>query len=262
MDNITVAQPQHGIKNTNGFSGHRFMMVVRYYISRMKWFFVICLLISIALLILADLAGLEDGDAMAGAVIGLLSYLAGLAPLKYAKRENLEISLTLPAKGAEKFLAVMLISFIVVPVLVYGPVFLGSWIMYGSPYYNFILEDNEVARRLLSSDWQIFYSIAAFIAGISSCLWGVFASRRLKVLYGVIGYFAIPVTLFLAGVIWGVICAFRIMSDVETGVADDIDPIQLIDMSAPLFKWLASGLVIYAIFALTKTWRAICRKQI
>lgn len=243
------------LSHTDRTSWSRVAMVWRFYLPRFRTMLWLYPLISVTLLLIARLST-QSWGIFANTPLSLLSFMATLAPLAFALRPDKEITVTLPALAIEKTIVIFGLSFVIMPLLTYGPVFLLNAIM----GWDCLAADlpKEIAGTF-SLDTVRVSNFITGCAQIATCLWIVTILDHHRALFATIATIGIN---FLQGIIagiWGLVMALRLKPGLSS---DDVSREILSGFMDQFLTVMGIVTASYAIIAIYFTARAIKDKQI
>lgn len=245
----------------DSFSWRRVGRVARFYFPYIKKQLIIYPAFSIlgmVIVILSErVAGLGYGLFLA--VNGALSMMLVFAPTIFASRNGLDVETVLPATGAEKSTFIIGYVCIVVPILLYLPVF------WGMPCD--MLKDNADIARVLALRSNLAISTYGFtiienLFPISVCLYVVMKRTTNRILLGMVWSVVALISISFVGGIYGMVMAIygrfweKSSSDVESVMKLVTEGME------SFFIVLGVILLICSIFVLYRTHKVISNRQI
>lgn len=135
----------------------------------------------------------------------VITFLWWLGPLAFSAEGARELAATLPARGSEKFCAIMLHCLIVVPVLLILLWTLPQLIFDYVPSVWQVLAPRDPSVTVDFLKYAGIFAIAQLFVPLVTTLWVVLAARKSAVLRGVLAAFGAQVALMISGMIVGVV---------------------------------------------------------
>lgn len=221
-------------------------MVGRYFGPTIRRKAVIFPIISIIMVALADMQGIEHGNLAGMVSVGLLAYIIMLSPIMFARQAADEVFCSLPVLGYEKCVFIFGWSFIAIPVLTLLP---------GEIYVMLFIGDVDIPLGQIIVDTSLI-SIFVMLSSITAGLWAVFGSRRHRTLHAVLAVFGTELINWSFGFIIGFITAIRSGAGTESLPDNISDSIMSYRVGLFIF-WL-----LFFVFTLIMAARAIARKQV
>lgn len=246
------------LSNTDRTSWRRIMMVGQYFMPRLRTKLLIAFLCSVAIAALCYKFGMGNlnSPSPTWALVTIMVLFIEFMPLAFAKRSSDEVFYSLPALGFEKCAFVFIYSYIVVPAVTLGPIFLYLTIFGSEVDLDVVMRKFYNVRSTFGTPLLSFFIANMFgsLSLVAVGLWTVFASRRNRSLNGV---FAIFGTLFI-NAIFGFIMGF--IAAYYADNADTAEEIKNAIMSmGPI---MAAFWILFFSFTIYKAARAISRKQV
>lgn len=258
------------LSKTDRTSWSRIVMASRFYLAPAKWQLWAYPLLSLFVFACVKWIGASAYLTMCALLSSLLSLAITFAPLAFGARHGREVEAMLPVLGWEKCTVILGYCLIAVPLMIYAPYELCSFIFDGGSSYSVAMRNlpgNMPDYKAMFST-PVLWIIGLTTSGcfITTCLTGVFRARRKRVMWGflavLIFYFAFVITFFIIGFVIGVHAAWS-----EPDVADTIDSQQqglefAMKIMPGIMRAYAIMCGIYFIFALTMCCRAIARRRL
>lgn len=203
----------------------------------------------------------------------VITFLWWLGPLAFSAEGARELAATLPARGSEKFCAIMLHSLVVVPALLFIvwtlPQLIWNWV---PPIWVVVAPGGDPTLSVDFLKYAGIFAIAQLFVPFVTTLWVVLAARKSAVLRGVLAAFGAQVALMISGMIVGVIavvilvrrgaCMLEQMSETTT-------PSEILEvMNTGSGGLVEIGMIViwtvvscYLAFALWRSYRLVAYKQ-
>lgn len=257
------------LSNTDRTSWSRILMAARFYLAPVRWQLWAFPLLSLVCFLLITRVNAGTNPALYSLVASPLSLCVCFAPLAFGVRKGREVDAMLPVAGVEKCIVILLYCLVVVPLLVYVPVEVASYIKYGATYNSVAMASlpTEATDYVASLGFPLIMAVGIIgsAAYILTCLWGVFHARSRRVLGGFLAVVIYYVGFMLISVIVGIVAGVSAaMSEPDLAeINKEVLKERVLTEVMPLYmKSLLAVCSIYAIFALTMCCRAISRRQL
>lgn len=253
------------LSHTDRTSWPRIGMILNYYLTvRRKWIlFAIFPLVSAAIYLLFYFNTDQNSLFSAGKkTLELLVYFVALAPLLFAKPNAREITLSLPALGLEKIIAIFILCLIICPACILLPAEILSWCLSGFEHgvvTNLFTDatDLDGMELIVDPGWIKAYSLGLNFALLLTVMWGVFSSRRSTVgraIWGFLGVF------FGSVILISIIVTFMAMSlDITE---ENLDMDKFLKSVLGIYKYMAIICYAFIIFVVWRLCYGVARKQI
>ncbi len=261
-------------KAVSRFSFRRVKMVLDFYRRPALRYLGIC---AGVILLMAIIAALPAGAVMSGLRSSLTGFVIGfmwyMSPLVFATQGSPEITALLPARGIEKFCAILLFCVIFVPLtigvcwtvpaLMFSDVpSIGSVVMFGL----FTMSTNDYP-------YMTVFWLVQYVTPFVTALWIALASRRRSAMRVVAGIFGVLIALWIGGAIIGVIAVYTIMRYSPTVMEQMTECVNSHEMLSVMnggsngligvsFIILSVILAGYIALALWQSYRKVAQKQI
>lgn len=251
-------------------------MAARFYLAPARWQLWAYPLLSLIVFACIKWLGAGAYPTLCALLSSLLSLAITFAPLAFGVRHGREVEAMLPVLGWEKCTLILGYSLIAVPLMIYAPYELCSYIFDGGSSYAVAMRNlpGNIPDYKAMFSMPLLWIISLTTSGafIVTCLTGVFRARRKRIMWGflsvVIFYFAWIFTFFIIGVGIGVHTAMNEPEVVETikSHQQDMEFEQGMEFAMKimpvLIRTYAIMCGIYFIFALTMCCRAIARRRL
>lgn len=248
---------------TDRFSWNRVRMVGRYYYPSLRRQLIIYPLVSVATIIISALFNhYKINMFLPGTLTLILSFMLYWGPVVFTSHSCRELEVSLPAKRSEKATFILLYTFIAIPLLAYGPYYIGEFLA-GNPFLSEVTEKYAQVK----GNFKIAIYIASIIQMVmpmSVCLFAVMASKTSRVTKG-IGFSVL--SLIGLSIITGLITVLHMINlpKDQLMALDGESPEAIIDMMGGLTDTFFTVSAIGAIVTATMiclTVRAINRIQV
>ena len=247
------------LSSFDGFSWKRVGMMMNYFFTRLSKKMII--FFSAALLLIALLAvtaALGEYGATSFTV-SVLTYLTCFSPLLFAAMRGQRLFLTMPALGAEKFTACLLIVGFIFPIAIFGIAFLAVLAASGENLFAILADAmQQEAHYTVSVPLYAISSLLSNFGYTMFVLWIVMQTSTHRILKAIVIPLAVS---FLFGMVLSIIL-------VVVGFIDGFNNCMTSDsfIRITVIKTVFSlGFVYYVaetLFCSIMAYRAICRKQL
>ncbi|MCM1504210.1 MAG: hypothetical protein NC127_03330 [Muribaculum sp.] len=266
--------------NFDSFSCRRAAMVGRFYLPRLKWQLIAYPIASVCLsLLFSVFIKIELPALVIAPLSSILSYMVYLGPLFFLVMAAREVETSLPATAGEKASFMIMYSMIVIPLLVYGPLWIVQIMMFGT-----IAPTDEIMRHLMPPnaadiDWtpiarwslkSIPVNLLSAFAAILTCLYAVVSLKRNRIVLSVVYVIVYQIVVVIAASVFAGIKITRsgIFQEIASAklttpdaVTEEITAVMTDIM--PGMMWLMGGVSLTVCIAMTYLiYRSIKRFQV
>lgn len=260
-----MTQSTSYIAPTSKFSLRRTVKVAKYYWPSLKKQVLIYSCLSLG----AGVAGfLLEGIPFATLFMVLLAtamtFMAYWAAAAFTSHSSLEIETSLPAKISERALFILAYTLIAVPILLFGPKLLSSWLLgiCFDPAQNQQIAGDLSHRFATTFGWL---DTLEMYVPIVTCLFAVFAYNKSRFTMGAVWSIVSIIGLGISGVVMGLFVVFRSTgSDLESfaGKLKTGDAAPFLSLLDNYAYWMIALYSLYILLMIVLFVRALNRKQL
>lgn len=243
-------------------------MIWRYYSPVIKWQLWAYPSMSVLIFLLCLIATPAKSLFAFGLLNTVLSLAMVLAPLAFGAMRGREVEAMLPAVGIERRIVVIGWCLIVVPLLIEVPFETLNYLVHGDNNLMYTLKSVPEAFGYIHGHVTMLLTLSGcmYVDMILSCVWGVFGAKQHRIQWGVLGVvfcyigfaFFVMLVSAVAGFIEGYQAAMQGLPESSINMVAEHVAQQIMHLMS---RMMIPVCIIYAIFALVKSCRAISRHQ-